>query len=58
MSVACLLSAENIISLVIFVILVPSLIFRIKEEERLLMISADYQAYKSNVKWRLFSYLW
>jgi protein-S-isoprenylcysteine O-methyltransferase Ste14 len=58
MMTSCLLEAENIISLIPFVIFTPGLIIRIREEERILSKNIIYNRYKEQVRWRLIPYLW
>lgn len=58
MMLACLLSAESNISLLAFVIFVPSIMIRIHEEEQLLSTSLAYQLYQKQVKWRLIPFVW
>lgn len=58
MTFACTISQITILNNVVFIVFLLSLIFRIKEEEKLLSESCDYLRYKEKVKWRLFPYLW
>ncbi len=58
MCIGCLLAAEGYLSYIIFLVFIPSLIIRIKEEEQILGVSTDYQDYKKAVKWRLIPFVW
>ena len=59
MIISCLISTTNIIiSLVIFILFIPSIILRIIEEERILMKDTTYKRYQNNVKYRLIPYIW
>ncbi|BDD11551.1 hypothetical protein FUAX_39830 (plasmid) [Fulvitalea axinellae] len=59
MSLACLISAkETLLSAIPFALLIPALMFRIKEEEKLLSSQYEYLLYKTNVKWRLLPRVW
>lgn len=58
MIAACLIEAKSSISIIPFIIFIPSLIIRINEEERLLMTTIKYQNYKKNVIWKIIPYVW
>ena len=58
MILACLISSESIYSLFVFLLFIPSIIYRIKEEEKVLLIDTSYILYTKNVKWRLIPFVW
>ncbi len=58
MMLACLLATASLWALISFAIFVPGIVFRIKAEEKILLESADYQAYAREVSWRLIPYVW
>ena len=58
MSLACLVAYNTYYSYPVFIVLIPALVLRIKEEEKLLFEDNNYQAYSNTVKWRLIAYLW
>ena len=55
---ACLFAGQNILSLILFIIFIPGIVFRIKEEEGLLSKSVNYQKYKEEVRWKLLPFIW
>ena len=58
MIIACLIESKTIYSILLFIVFIPAIIFRIKEEERLLINDLYYQTYKKTVKWRLIPFIW
>ena len=58
MITTCLLATEYWQSIFIYILFIPSIMFRIKEEEELLIISPDYRTYQEKVKWRLLPFVW
>lgn len=58
MLLACLLSSDKWFSWVIFLLFIPSLVFRIQAEEKLLSKNEVYLNYKKEVKWRLIPFIW
>ena len=58
MVIACLMAGKSLISLIPFVIFIPGILFRIREEERLLSKNISYQQYQQTVKWRLLPFIW
>lgn len=58
MIVSCLLSEINYFSVVVFILFVPSIMWRIYEEEKLLLTESTYLEYQNSVKWRLIPLIW
>ena len=58
MITACLLATQYWQSFLVYMVFIPSIVLRIKEEEDLLIISSEYRNYQKNVKWRLLPYVW
>lgn len=58
MVVACIVAAEGWLSMLPFLIYVPGIIYRIKEEEELLSQNENYNRYKETVRWRLLPFVW
>ncbi|NME67941.1 methyltransferase family protein [Flammeovirga aprica] len=58
MTLACCMVNTSFLSVIAFLLFIGSLILRIREEEKLLSKTVEYQTYKSVVKWRLVPYVW
>lgn len=54
----CLITTDYWQAYIVYVLFIPSLILRIKQEEKLLSTSEVYRTYQLRVKWRLIPYIW
>ena len=58
MLLACVVASDTAVSIAVFLAYLAAMVLRIKEEERLLSLYADYGLYSSRVIWRLLPYVW
>ena len=58
MLLACVVASDTAVSIAVFLAYLAAMVLRIKEEERLLSLHADYGSYSSRVIWRLLPYVW
>lgn len=59
MILSCLITSRFfLISLVVFILFIPSLVWRILAEEQLLSKQIAYQVYTTQVRWRLIPRIW
>ena len=56
--VSCLMTNPTLIPILLFALLVPFLILRILEEERVLIKSIEYQQFQNHTRWRLIPFIW
>ncbi len=54
----CALAAESYLSLFIFLLFIPAMVFRINTEEELLLQDIEYLEYCIDTKWRLIPFIW
>ena len=54
----CCAAKCSILTISLLFLFIVFLIFRIKEEEKLLVLDENYLHYKMSVKWRLFPHIW
>lgn len=58
MLLSCIIASETKISILFFSLYMTVTVFRIKEEEKLLLQTDKYKKYCENIRWRLFPYIW
>ena len=59
LTLACCLAAQKVLGWILFVILFPSIIWRIHAEEKLLMNNLEnFADYQDKVRWHLFPKIW
>ena len=58
MLLGCLMAADGWLSLIPFLLFIPTIALRIKEEENLLLYDEGYQEYTRQVRWRLIPGVW
>lgn len=58
MVLSCVIAGKTPISILVFIVYLSIAIFRIQEEERLLLQMNQYKIYRLNTRWRLLPYIW
>jgi len=58
MLLSCIIAIETIIATLLFSIYMVITVFRIQEEEKLLLQTVQYKRYCSNTRWKLFPHIW
>ena len=58
MLTACLIAANSYLSWIPFLIFIPGIVLRIREEESILVADQAYVKYQQKVQWRLIPYIW
>jgi protein-S-isoprenylcysteine O-methyltransferase Ste14 len=58
MLLSCVIAGNTLASFITFVVYSSIMVFRIKEEEKLLSQTSRYKAYNVQTRWRLLPYIW